>query len=119
MTTKTKDGLIVDLDGEKACTRCNQVFPLSHFGARRMKPKDGKIRTQPQCKKCRGRYESKKRGCKANACVVCLEAVREVGEFCLLCQKDFHKNMKKLSAFEWAAKRARKFERERVRKAES
>jgi hypothetical protein len=56
MTTVTKDGLVVELAGEKVCTHCGLTFPLAHFGARRMKPGTGTIRTQPQCKKCRGRY---------------------------------------------------------------
>jgi hypothetical protein len=113
MTTRTKDGQIVDLKGEKTCTHCKQTFPLSHFGARRMKPGTGKIREQPQCKKCRGRYGR----CKAQACVVCLESVRVAGDLCQRCLDDFGKNVAKLSAFEWAAKRALKFERARIRAA--
>lgn len=55
-TTTTRDGTTIKLSGTKPCTHCGETLPLSDFGMRRMKPGDGDLRVQPQCKKCRARY---------------------------------------------------------------
>ena len=51
-------------------------------------------------------------------CAVCAEPgpMWDGSDTCEDCLKDFRKAVKKMSAFAWAAKRAREFERKRVQR---
>ncbi len=54
----------------------------------------------------------------APKCAVCAEAgpMWNGSDTCEDCLRDFRKAMKKMTAFAWAAKRAREFERKRVQR---
>ena len=56
-SVKHKTGKVVLTNSAFQCTACGKWKPGEEFGLRKMK--DGIIRNQAQCKKCRSKYSKK------------------------------------------------------------
>jgi hypothetical protein len=56
-TVRHKAGKVALTNAQFQCTDCQKWKPAEDFGLRRMK--DGIIRNQAQCKKCRSKYQKR------------------------------------------------------------
>jgi len=56
-TVRHRAGKVALTNAQFQCTACGHLKPAENFGLRRMK--DGIIRNQAQCKKCRSKYQKK------------------------------------------------------------